>query len=260
MTAVTRQGRYQGLGNKGATEYRGVPFARAPLGELRFKAPQPLPDSGAEQTADHYPMPSLQMKNPVMGIQESSEDCLYLNIWVPDGEGPFPVMVWFHGGGYLAGSISQVLYNGAELARSQNVVVVNAAYRLGAMGFADFSAVAPELDADTNLGMRDQLAALQWVQENISAFAGDCGQVTLFGESAGGFSVGALLACPQAKDLFHSAITQSGAADFVLAPDQVRKVTDAFVEALPGAGSAAEKLASADDTVSYTHLTLPTKA
>ena len=247
MTAVTRQGRYQGLGNKGVTEYRGVPFARAPLGELRFKAPQPLADSEAEQTADHYPMPSLQMKNPVMGIQESSEDCLYLNIWVPDGEGPFPVMVWFHGGGYLAGSVSQVLYNGAELARSQNVVVVNAAYRLGAMGFADFSAVAPQLEADTNLGMRDQLAALQWVQENIGAFAGDCGQVTIFGESAGGFSVGALLACPQAKDLFHSAITQSGAADFVLAPDQVRKVTDAFVDALPGAGSAAEKLASADD-------------
>jgi len=155
MTAVTRQGCYQGLGNKGVTEYRGVPFARAPLGELRFKAPQPLPDGDATQLADRYPMPSLQMKNPVMGIQESSEDCLYLNIWVPDGEGPFPVMVWFHGGGYLAGSVSQVLYNGAELARSQNVVVVNAAYRLGAMGFADFSAVAPELDADTNLGMRD---------------------------------------------------------------------------------------------------------
>ncbi len=242
MTAVTRQGRYQGLGNKGATEYRGVPFARAPLGELRFKAPQPLPDSGAEQTADHYPMPSLQMKNPVMGIQESSEDCLYLNIWVPEGEGPFPVMVWFHGGAYLAGSISQPLYNGAELARSQRVVVVNAAYRLGAMGFADFTAVAPELDADSNLGLRDQLAALEWVQENILAFAGDAGRVTVFGESAGGFSVCALLACPRAASLFHAAISQSGAADFVLAPEQVRRVTDAFVAALPGAGSAAEKL------------------
>ena len=110
------------------------------------------------------------------------------------------------------------------------------------MGFADFTAVAPELDADSNLGLRDQLAALEWVQENIGAFAGDAGRVTVFGESAGGFSVCALLACPRAASLFHAAISQSGAADFVLAPEQVRRVTDAFVAALPGAGRAAEKL------------------
>ena len=136
-----------------------------------------------------------------MGIRESSEDCLYLNIWVPEGEGPFPVMVWFHGGGYLSGSISQPLYNGAALARSQNVVVVNAAYRLGAMGFADFTAVAPELDADTNLGLRDQVAALEWVRDNIDGFAGDAGQVTVFGESAGGFSVLFATGLPQSARL-----------------------------------------------------------
>jgi len=242
MSAVIRQGRYQGLTANGVTEYRGIPFALPPLGEHRFKAPRPLPDGDNAVVADHYPQPSLQMKNPLMGVHESSEDCLYLNIWVPEGEGPFPVMVWFHGGAYLAGSISQPLYNGAELARSQRVVVVNAAYRLGAMGFADFTAVAPELDADSNLGLRDQLAALEWVQENIGAFAGDAGRVTVFGESAGGFSVCALLACPRAASLFHAAISQSGAADFVLAPEQVRRVTDAFVAALPGAGSAAERL------------------
>lgn len=242
MSAVIRQGRYQGLTANGVTEYRGIPFALPPLGEHRFKTPRPLPDGDNAVVADHYPQPSLQMKNPLMGVHESSEDCLYLNIWVPEGEGPFPVMVWFHGGAYLAGSISQPLYNGAELARSQRVVVVNAAYRLGAMGFADFTAVAPELDADSNLGLRDQLAALEWVQENIGAFAGDVGRVTVFGESAGGFSVCALLACPRAASLFHAAISQSGAADFVLAPEQVRRVTDAFVAALPGAGSAAERL------------------
>ena len=192
MKVELPQGGYQGLAGDGVVEFRGVPFALPPVGELRFKAPRALPDSDESSNADRYPLPSLQVKNPLMGVEESGEDCLYLNIWVPDGEGPFPVMVWFHGGGYLAGSVSQVLYNGAELARSQNVVVVNAAYRLGAMGFADFSAVAPELDADTNLGMRDQLAALQWVQENIGAFAGDCGHVTLVGESAGGLSVGAV--------------------------------------------------------------------
>ena len=242
MPADIRQGRYQGLTRNGVTEYRGVPFAQPPVAGLRFKAPQPLPEGNSEVMADHYHQPSLQMKNPLMGVHESSEDCLYLNIWVPEGEGPFPVMVWFHGGAYLAGSISQPLYNGAELARSQRVVVVNAAYRLGAMGFADFSAVAPELQADTNLGLRDQLAALEWVQENIGGFAGDASRVTVFGESAGGFSVCALLACPRATSLFHNAIVQSGAADFALAPDQVRKVTDAFVAALPGEGSAAQKL------------------
>ena len=141
MSAVIRQGRYQGLTGNGVTEYRGIPYALPPLGEHRFKAPRPLPEGDNAVAADHYPQPSLQMKNPLMGVNESSEDCLYLNIWVPEGEGPFPVMVWFHGGAYLAGSISQPLYNGAELARSQRVVVVNAAYRLGAMGFADFTAV-----------------------------------------------------------------------------------------------------------------------
>ena len=242
MKVELPQGGYQGLAGDGVVEFRGVPFARPPVGDLRFKAPRPLPDSDRSVNADRYPLPSLQVKNPLMGVEESGEDCLYLNIWVPEGEGPFPVMVWFHGGAYLAGSISQPLYNGAELARSQRVVVVNAAYRLGAMGFADFTAVAPELDADSNLGLRDQLAALEWVQENILAFAGDAGRVTVFGESAGGFSVCALLACPRAASLFHAAISQSGAADFVLAPEQVRRVTDAFVAALPGAGSAAEKL------------------
>ena len=247
MSAVIRQGHYQGLASNGVTEYRGIPFALPPLGEHRFKAPRPLPDADNQVTADQYPQPSLQMKNPLMGVHESSEDCLYLNIWVPEGEGPFPVMVWFHGGAYLAGSISQPLYNGAELARSQKVVVVNAAYRLGAMGFADFTAVASELQADSNLGLRDQVAALEWVQENISGFTGDADRVTVFGESAGGFSVCALLACPRAASLFHAAIVQSGAADFVLAPEQVRKVTDAFVAALPGEGSAAERLRDCSD-------------
>ena len=159
MTAVIRQGQYEGLNHKGIIEYRGVPFAQAPIGERRFKAPLRVPDSDEVFPADQFPLASLQMNNPILGVNESSQDCLYLNIWRPEGEGPFPVMVWFHGGGYLSGSISQVLYNGAELARSQNVVVVNAAYRLGALGFADFSQVAPELGAVINAGLRDQVAA-----------------------------------------------------------------------------------------------------
>lgn len=246
-TVEIPQGRYQGVAAQGVTEFRGLPFARPPIGERRFKAPQPLPESGETVPADRYPLPSLQMKNPLMGIEESAEDCLYLNIWVPDGEGPFPVMLWYHGGGYVAGSVSQTLYNGAALAASQKVVVVNAAYRLGAHGFADFSAVAPELDADSNLGLRDQIAALEWVHANIGAFGGLGDQVTVFGESAGGFSVASLLAAPRARPLIRRAIIQSGGGDFVLAPAEVKRVTEAFVEALPGAGPAAEKLRRADE-------------
>lgn len=247
MTAVIRQGCYEGLHRNGVIEYRGVPFALPPLGERRFKAPLPLPDSDDTFRADQFPLASLQMNNPIMGINESSQDCLYLNIWRPEGEGPFPVMVWFHGGGYLSGSISQVLYNGAELARSQQVIVVNAAYRLGALGFGDFSKIAPELGAVTNAGLRDQVAALEWVAENIAAFAGDPAAVTIFGESAGGFSVCSLLACPAAKDLFHGAIVQSGAADFALCAEEASKVAKALVDALPGEGSAAERLLNSSD-------------
>ncbi|HAB08520.1 MAG TPA: carboxylesterase, partial [Alcanivorax sp.] len=224
MKVELPQGGYQGLAGDGVVEFRGVPFALPPVGELRFKAPRPLPDSDRSVNADRYPLPSLQVKNPLMGVEDSGEDCLYLNIWVPEGEGPFPVMLWYHGGGYIAGSVSQPLYNGAALAASQKVVVVHAAYRLGAHGFADFAAIAPELEADSNLGLRDQVAALEWVNRHIEAFGGRPDRVTLFGESAGGFSVATLMATPRARPLFQAAIVQSGAGDFALAPEEVAKV------------------------------------
>lgn len=245
MEVRTAAGHYRGLQRPGVWEFRGVPFAKPPTGERRFKSPQPLSPGDDQITADKLPMPSLQVRSPIMGVTESSEDCLYLNIWVPEGPGPFPIMVWFHGGAYLAGSISQPLYQGAALARSQQAIVVNAAYRLGAMGFADFTRVAPELEADTNLGLRDQIAALEWVQANAGAMNGKADQVTVFGESAGGFSVCSLLACPAARPLFHNAIVQSGGADFALAPDQVENVTRNLVEALPGDGAAADKIRNA---------------
>lgn len=244
QTVTLSQGRYQGVPGEGVHEFRGVPFALPPVGERRFKAPQPLPDSDQAQRADRYPLPSLQRRNPLMGVEESGEDCLYLNIWVPEGEGPFPVMLWYHGGGYTAGSVSQMLYNGAELAANGKVVVVNAAYRLGAHGFADFASVLP--DADSNLGLRDQIAALEWVNRHIEAFGGRADQVTIFGESAGGFSVASLMAAPRARPLFQRAIIQSGGADFVLSPEESRRVTDAFLAALPGEGSVADRLRQAD--------------
>ncbi|WP_101676120.1 carboxylesterase/lipase family protein [Alloalcanivorax mobilis] len=246
MKVVIPQGAYQGLSANGVSEFRGVPYALPPLAERRFKAPQPLPPSSDQQRADRYPLPSVQPRNPLMGVEDSGEDCLYMNLWVPEGEGPFPVMLWYHGGGYTAGSVSQALYNGARLAATRKVVVVHAAYRLGAHGFADFSAIAPELQADTNLGLRDQIAALEWVNRHIEAFAGRADQVTIFGESAGGFSVASLMATPRARPLFQRAIVQSGGGDFVLAPEESRRITEAFVEALPGEGGAAERIRQAD--------------
>ena len=243
MSAIEiSSGRLTGLCKDGVREYRGVPFAAAPTGENRFRAPQPVRPWGGDLAAEKYRPAAWQTPNPLMGTEQISDDCLYLNIWVPEGEGPFPVMVWIHGGAYTSGSPSQLLYNGRRLAASQRVIVVNAAYRLGAWGFGWLKEVAPTLETDSNLGLRDQVAALQWVQENIAAFGGDRHRVTVFGESAGGFSVATLMATPAAQSLFQRAIVQSGAADFVLAPDEAARVAEALVAALPGTGSVADRL------------------
>ncbi len=246
MQAVeTAQGWLRGLDQDGVTEFRGISFARPPLGTNRFRAPRPPePWSGIYQ-AERWPWPAVQQASPLLGLEQSSEDCLYLNAWVPQGEGPFPVMLWFHGGGYISGSPSQLLYHGEHLARDQRVIVVNAAYRLGVLGYGWFAELAPELEPDSNVGLRDQVAALRWVYDNIAAFGGDPDNITLFGESAGGFSVATLLAVPEARPLFRRALVQSGAADYVLAPDEAARVTATVVEALPGEGSAAERMQAA---------------
>jgi para-nitrobenzyl esterase len=245
------QGRLRGLEQGGVIEFRGIPFAAPPVGENRFRAPgSPEPWHGV-YTADRWPLPASQEATPLLGLEESGENCLYLNAWVPRGEGPFPVMVWFHGGGYVSGSPSQLLYNGARLAREQRVIVVNASYRLGVLGYGWFGELAPELEPDGNAGLRDQVAGLRWVRDNIAAFGGDPGQVTVFGESAGGFSVATLLAVPEARPLFHRAIVQSGAADYVLSPDEAARVTEVTVGALPGSGAPADRMraANAEDWV-----------
>ncbi|WP_111656695.1 carboxylesterase/lipase family protein [Isoalcanivorax indicus] len=244
-------GQVSGLAREGCTEYRGIPYAAPATGAARFRGPQPVQPWQGVRAADRFAVATWQEKNPLMGVDEIGDDCLAVNLWVPEGDGPFPVMVWFHGGGYLAGSPSQLLYNGEQLARSQQVIVVNAAYRLGAWGFGWFADIAPSLEAESNLGLRDQIAALEWVRINIAAFGGDPEKVTIFGESAGAFSVATLLAAPEAASLFQRAILQSGAGDMVLAPDDASLVAERLVAGLPGNGSAADKLrhATAKDVV-----------
>lgn len=203
-------GLLQGTSEDGLMVYRGIPFAAPPVGDLRWRAPQPPPKwEGVRQAASFAPGP-IQGGNPPSG---KSEDCLYLNIWTPalTPDDNIPVLVWIYGGGFGAGSTSERNYNGENLAR-KGVVLVSIAYRVGQLGFL----AHPELSSENpghvsgNYGLLDMIAGLQWVQKNIAAFGGNPDKVTIFGESAGGIAVSMLCASPLAKGLFHGAISQSG--------------------------------------------------
>jgi len=192
--------------------YKGIPYAAAPAGDLRWKPPQPpKPWSGIRVARSFGPM----CPQPLMlGTGAQSEDCLALNVWTPakTAGAKLPVMVWIHGGGFILGSSSQSVYDGEPLA-SQGVVVVSINYRLGVLGFMAHPALSRESPQGVsgNYGLLDMVAALQWVKRNIHAFGGDPGNVTIFGESAGGTAVAVLLVTAPAKDLFHKAIVQSAA-------------------------------------------------
>ncbi len=200
----------QGTVTEDLTIYKGIPFAAPPVGDLRWKAPQPVEVwEGVKQTTEYAPAP-MQPGNPHSG---KSEDCLYLNIWTP-AESPkekLPVLVWIYGGGFSFGSTSDPVHNGEHLAR-KGVVLVSIAYRVGQLGFLAHSELSAENPngVSGNYGLLDQIAGLQWIQNNISAFGGDPDKVTIFGESAGGIAVSMLCASPLAKGLFHGAISQSG--------------------------------------------------
>ncbi len=211
-------GLISGTTSDGVRSYKGIPFAAPPTGDLRWKAPQPVVGwegvrecnaFGPECPQAPYPQASLYYSPP----QKQSEDCLYLNVWTAAGAGEKrPVMVWIHGGALTRGSGANSVYDGAALAK-KGVVLVTINYRLGPFGYL----AHPELTAESpdhssgNYGMLDQIAALKWVQKNISAFGGDPRRVTIFGESAGSWSVNALIASPLAKGLFHRAMGESGA-------------------------------------------------
>ena len=202
--------------------FRGIPFAAPPIDDLRWQPPQPVLPWSQVRDGTEFAASCLQpatLLGPIEG--NLSEDCLYLNVWTPAGAEPgsLPVMVWIHGGGFAAGSGSQSATNGTALAR-EDVVVVGVNYRLGPFGFLAHPGLSAESEdgVSGNYGLLDQIAALQWVQDNISAFGGDPENVTIFGVSAGGLSVCCLLTSPLAEGLFHRAIIESGAAAGLMAP------------------------------------------
>lgn len=209
---TTRYGELLGLEQNGVAAFKGIPFAEPPVGDLRWRAPRPPKPWQGVRRADQPGPVCMQTQRPG-AEQPMSEDCLYLNVWKPAKPGArrLPVMVFLHAGGFTVGSGTQPALDGTSLAK-RGVVVVTTNYRLGNLGFFAHPALAKE-DPEAllgNYGLLDQIAALQWVRDNITAFGGDPKNVTLFGESAGGKSVNLLMVAPQARGLFHKAIVQSG--------------------------------------------------
>lgn len=235
----TRRGTVRGAAERGLAVFRGIPFARPPVGPLRFGPPQPPePWTGVRDAGRFGPAPAQNaaVAGPLLslGIGRTGEDCLYLNIWTPGTDRRRrPVLVWIHGGAFVLGAGSQTLYAGAALARRGDVVVVTINYRLGAFGFLRLrDRFGQRLPATGNEGLLDQVAALEWVRDEIEAFGGDPGSVTIFGESAGAMSGATLLGVPRARGLFHRAILQSGAANFVWPREVAATLADCFLDQL----------------------------
>jgi para-nitrobenzyl esterase len=249
IVVETSAGRLEGVQEEGLQSFRGIPFAKPPVGTLRFAAPEaPEPWSGVRSARDFGPS-APQTEVPLaasFGLQvgEQSEDCLTLNVFTPAADGARrPVMVWIHGGAFTIGAGSQPMYDPRPLARRGDAVLVTTNYRLGALGFLDLAEHAgEELGATANAGILDQVAALAWVRDNIEVFGGDPQSVTIFGESAGGMSVGTLLGMPTARGLFHRAIAQSGAAHRVNRADEAAKVATLWLNELGIGSGSAERL------------------
>lgn len=219
LKVKVEQGKLRGkLINEGKVRaFLGIPFAAPPVGDLRWRAPAPVPNWKGLRDATHYGAHCMQVPFSDMSFQDAgpSEDCLYLNVFTPakrKRRSKLPVMFWIHGGGYFAGSASEPRHNG-DFLPAKGVVLVTINYRLGVFGFLDTEGLRKEGDgAAGNYGLMDMIAALHWVQANIAKFGGNPENVTIFGESAGSFAVSTLMASPLAQGLFSQAIGESGAA------------------------------------------------
>ena len=217
--------------------FRGVPFAEPPVGPLRFRPTIASKPWTGERDATRFAASAMQWREGTAFGElpfVHSEDCLYLNIWAPEGKGPFPVFVWIHGGGYISGHAFGPIHDGSEFAR-QGIISVTLPYRLGVFGFLDLgplldSKSGPEYNGSANNALRDLITALEWVQRNISAFGGDPDRVTIGGESAGAKLTDILMGIPSAQPLFHQMISESGGAERVWSKAAAAAVSHGYGE------------------------------
>jgi para-nitrobenzyl esterase len=250
----TTAGKVAGLANGPVQIFKGIPYGAPTGGDNRFLPPRkPAPWSSVREATQYgprcpqVPTPGLLPEEAIdLDKSPMSEDCLCLNVWTAslDAAAKRPVMLWLHGGGYVVGSGGNVRYDGSNLARKRDVVVVTINHRLNAFGFLDVSSIGgPEHAGAGNLGMLDIVAALEWVRDNIANFGGDPGNVTVFGESGGGGKVSTLMAMPAARGLFHRAIAQSGTALRAITPEAAAAATRAVLGQLGmGMGGGIEKI------------------
>lgn len=253
----TTTGRVRGEIDGSTHRWRGIPYAAAPVGPRRLRAPEPVAPWEGIRDALEFGNVAPQEPTKVIPLPAGlkiDEDCLNLNIWAPESavDSPKPVMVWIHGGAYFIGFSSQPVYNGRSLAENGDVVVVTINYRLGALGFLDFTWLNDDTHTfDANLGLKDIVAALRWVKENIAAFGGKPDDVTLFGESAGGGCVTTLMTSPETEGLFHKAIAQSSPATSVYGKKRAEGVAKAYLDLV---GIPVEAAAETLQTIDAHHL------
>jgi para-nitrobenzyl esterase len=247
-----RDGKIQGDTDGATRRFRGIPFAKPPVGDLRWKPPQPVETWSDVRQVLEYASECAQT-SWIQGPEVLEEDCLYLNVWTPEPapKSPIPVMVWLPGGGNQNGGASDtsplvqgaLLYDGRDLAETRNVVVVTINYRLGVFGFFSHSGLTKEGSNSGNQGLLDQRAALVWVRDNIAAFGGDPKNVTLFGESAGSQDTCLQVVSPGTKGLFHRAISESGGCtSFRKLKAEGESQAATFADAV-GCGGTADELA-----------------
>ncbi|SFR66253.1 para-nitrobenzyl esterase [Agromyces sp. CF514] len=239
LVVDTDRGAVRGVRRRGLRMWRGIPYAASTEGEGRFRAPAPRAGWGdVLDAAEFGPVAPQNRRGQFIGAHPRlprSEDCLRVNVTAPDAAGgPLrPVMVFVHGGAYSVGSSDEYPRQGEGLVRRHGVVYVSLNYRLGALGWLDFRAYAgPRHPFEANVGLRDQVAALEWVRRNIAAFGGDPDRVTLFGESSGANSVTTLMAVPAAEGLFSRAIAQSSPANAVYLPEVAARWAAEYVGTL----------------------------
>ena len=244
LTVKTRYGAFTGfVDENGVKTWLGIPYAQPPVGKLRWRAPQPLTPTDKTFDAKKYGFAAMQTidKVEVASQNPQSEDCLTLNIWARGNSSGKPVMVFIHGGGFQSGGSSDPLYSGTNIVKAHDVVVVSINYRVNVFGFVDFSSVDASFEDTGYLGIKDQVAALKWIKENIAEFGGDPDNITIFGESAGAISSMMLSVIPAAKGLFQKAIPQSCTSNYYNTQEYSAGVAAAYME-LGGAKTMSDML------------------